>query len=540
MNFLRRAWSRFLSRLISASMANGAEMFFRSYGKPPDTSYSSLVRKFWGWTYACAVVSANRVASTPLRVYASRARGEGRIRNFATRPVPKSEAMRLRAQIKGVEHVQGAEDFVELEEHPLISLLQNVNEFENGFELLELTSIMQDLTGNAYWHVESDKAGVPTKIFLLRSQWMRIVPDVKQFVVGYRYGVETADNSGVFLPANEVIHFKYPNPADPWYGMGPVEAALYTIEGMQLREQFMIATLKNMARPDLIVKYLEGELDRAERQALEAEWNAALRGPMNAGRVKVSDHRYEIEKIGWSPQELKFNEGEEWIMKKICAAFPVPVGLIDTTQISRAPRSGMEGADLFMAQFNTLPRCVRIEQKLNEQLCPRYDARLFVAFDNPVPKDRAAQLQEDKIKLETFQMTINEIRKREGEAPVPWGDVPLVPANIAPLGDATSAEALNGREQRMILNDKAVKYSLGDGSTGGASRAVKGEHAVLEVDGGYVHESLRGVPLVVRRRRRGTDFIDGEARDMAGRGYLHADASTTDAGLLAQVFGEAQ
>lgn len=425
---IKSAKNALFGQVVAASLPSGVMEWMARMGKEPDVSHAALVRKYWGWVYACSVLSATRFASTPLKVYASRAKGQSKVKNFAAKPVDRNKAKCLRERIgKSLDNVGGAEDFEELEEHPLIELLQTANEQENGYEVKELTQTMLDLTGNGYWMLERDKLGVPSKIFVLRSQWVIIQPDKKDFIKGYIYGCDgnRFGQDQLVIPPDQVIHFKYPNPYDPWYGLGPVQAAAYAIESQELREKFVLATMGNMARPDLIVKYLEGELDPRDRALLEREWNSMFKGVKNAGKVKVTDFRYEIDKVGWNPSELKFNEGEEWILRKICSAFPVPEGLIDSSTISKAPRAGMEGTELFMAQNNTQPRCTRFEEKLNEKLCPLYDERLFVAFDNPVPKDRVTQLNEDNQRLANGVITINEVRVREGMDEVEWGDKPL-------------------------------------------------------------------------------------------------------------------
>lgn len=530
MNVITRfkaAGNALFGKVVAASLPSGVLEFMTRYGKVPDVSQEALVRKYWGWVHACANVSATRFATTPLKLYASRGKGETVVKNFSAKPVGREQSAWLRKRLsKSLENVAGAEDFEELEEHPLLDLLLHVNDQENGFEMKELTCLMLDLTGNAYWMLERDRLGVPTKLFVLRSQWVRIIPDRQKFVGGYWYGYNNAWGSDqrLELKPEDVIHFKYPNPTDPWYGMGPVQAAAYAIESQELREKFVIATMSNMARPDLIVKYMEGELDPKERALVEREWNATFRGPKNAGKVKVTDFRYEIDKVGWTPQELRFNEGEEWILKKICAAFPVPLGLVDSSQISRAPRSGMEGSDLFMAQFNTLPRCTRIEEKLNEQLTPLYDGRLFLAFDNPVPKDKVMQNSEDVQRLNTFQITINEIRKRNGEDEVEWGDVPLAPMGIAPLGstpptlEASASNNIPAQPGKQAISTPAAESGLPGGASietdkkkeeqvkvdetqlKKALKSVAGSGLTMEVEGQYVHPTLAGVPVKLRVR----------------------------------------
>jgi len=538
MNIFSRAIAKAASlfpRVVTASLPGGALEFLKRYGKMPDVSQEALVRKYWGWTQMCAQLSAVRLATTPLKLYASRAKGQSYVKNFTTHRVKKDDAAWLRKRLaKSLPNVAGAEDFEELEEHPLLDLLQNVNDQENGFEMKELTSIMLDLTGNAYWYIEKDKMAVPSKMFVLRSQWVKIVPDKEKFVSEYIYGMNTYGQEAVHIAPDSVIHFKYPNPLDPWYGMGPVQAAAYAIESSELREKFILATMGNMARPDLIVKYLEGELDTKERGLVEREWNAMFRGAKNAGKVKVTDYRYEIDKVGWNPQELDFNRGEDWIMKKICGAFPVPIGLVDTTQISRAPRAGMEGADLFMAQFNTLPRCTRIEEKLNEQLCPMYDGeRLFLAFDNPVPKDKAFQLNEDTAKLNTGLTFINEIRQREGEEPVAWGDTPVfmqqaqatqqfAPLGSPPLPPETGTDAGNIQP----TPNKATSSPRGGGFPGGAltegTKKSLSDGMSMEVDGQYVSPQLAGIPVRLVRNERGRFDRRGVGRLRASRDVVES------------------
>lgn len=527
-------------RVVQASLPSGTLEMMKRHGKMPDVSQEALCKKYFGWVYMCAQVSAQRFASTPLKLYASRSKGQSVVKNFATRKVDKAQSQWLKKRIgKSLPQVAGAEDFEELEEHPLLDLLQNVNDQENSYEMKLLTSTMLDLTGDGYWYIERDKMGVPNKMFVLRSQWVKIVPDRDKFISEYIYGVNQFGGEGeaIHIKPENVIHFKYPNPTDPWYGMGPVQSAAYAIESAELREKFILATMGNMARPDIIVKYLEGELDPKERGLLEREWNAMFRGPKNAGKVKVTDFRYEIDKVGWTPQELRFNEGEDWIMKKICGAFSVPIGLVDTAQISRAPRAGMEGADLFMAQFNTLPRCTLVEEKLNEQLCPMYDGeRLFVAFDNPVPKDKREQLNEDSTKLNTCVITVNEVRKRDGEEPVPWGDtpIPLQQAQVAaqqfaPLGSVSQVSPEAGASTNKIPGKSGIQANSTqeneDGFPGGVlfgkENKSAGNGMSIEVDGAYVSPQLAGIPLRIRNERGQFDRR-GVSRLRADRGVVES------------------
>ena len=121
------------SEITTTSLPNGVLEFQRRFGKAPDVSQAALVQRYWGWTYACVQLTAARFASTPLKLYAARGRGQSRVKNFATNPVDRKQQLWLRQRTKSLANIAGAEDFEEITEHPLLDLLQNINDNENSY-----------------------------------------------------------------------------------------------------------------------------------------------------------------------------------------------------------------------------------------------------------------------------------------------------------------------------------------------------------------------------------------------------------------------
>ena len=80
------------------------------------------------------------------------------------------------------------------------------------------------------------------------------------------------------------------------------------------------------------------------------------------------------------------------------------------------------------------PRLIRQEEKLNEKLTPRYDEKLFVAYDDPVPEDKDFKLKERESNLKSGYTSINMERESDHSSPVPWGDIPIMPQMMIPLG----------------------------------------------------------------------------------------------------------
>src|SRR5262249_28786936 len=107
----------------------------------------------------------------------------------------------------------------------------------------------------------------------------------------------------------------------------------------------------------------------------------------------------------------------------IANAFHVPLPFLsgDTNL------ANMQAADHMHKTLAILPRLRRRDEKLNEQLVPRFDpsGRLFVASDDPTPANNDFLLRQEQADLRAGVRTINEVRAGRGLAPVAWGDAPL-------------------------------------------------------------------------------------------------------------------
>jgi len=104
-----------------------------------------------------------------------------------------------------------------------------------------------------------------------------------------------------------------------------------------------------------------------------------------------------------------------------------------------ASRAEAEAHLYSYAQYTLLPRLSRLEQLLTEQLASRYDDRLFLRFADPRPENKELRLQEMEARIRSGYSSINEERAIDGREPVPWGDVPILPMTMGPIGSAPPA-----------------------------------------------------------------------------------------------------
>jgi HK97 family phage portal protein len=296
--------------------------------------------------------------------------------------------------------------------------MKNVNPFSNQFDLFELTELFLELTGHAYWYLVKDLNGLPTEVWVLPSQNMKVIPDKEKFIKGYVYinGMEK-----IPYEEEEIIHFKFPTPGNVYYGCSPLSAVSQAYNINENMNVFENALFSNMARPEGVLETDE-EIGDADFTRISKEWIATYGGVSKVGKTALLDKGLHYKAITITPRELNFLNGRTAVRDEIGSAYGLPKSKLTTDDVNRA---NAEAGNYSYMVDTILPRCRRIQEKINEKLMSQFDSSLFVAFDNPIPEDQNFKLKEKEINLKTGYSSINLERKRNGEAPVPWGDVPF-------------------------------------------------------------------------------------------------------------------
>ena len=396
----------------------------------PDFSNKALVKKYASWVYACANKNAISCAQVPLRLYTAKPVRKTKAL-FPTKHIEGKRKKYLAGSPTSWRYCSKASDVEEVVEHPFLDLMTNVNEFNNQFDILELLFLFQELTGNAYWYIDRDNQfDVPSEIWPLYSQYIRIVVDKQKFIGRYEFVV--SEEEVHVIDPRDMVHFKLPNPQDPFFGMGPLQAAVLAADLSEGMNTYETSLLQNDARPDmaLVLPPTAGipRADDIERQ--RKEWYRRFRGVKNKGNLAILSGGAELKEISITPKEMAFLEGRKATLNEIAAIFGVPLSKLTTESVNRA---NAEAGDYSYMKDTVLPRLRKVEQKINEKLLPMFDDRLFCAFDNPVPEDKEFRLKEVESHLKTGYSSPNEEREKDGLEEVKWGNEPLVPMNIRPL-----------------------------------------------------------------------------------------------------------
>jgi HK97 family phage portal protein len=372
----------------------------RSYtgGISPDADQGELLKAYQGWVFAAATLIARNVAKVPLRLYAT---------------------------ING--------DDQEIWEHPLLELLERVNPLKTPYELWQETIIQLELCGNAYWYLAPNRLGIPGELWPIPPDRMSVVPDAQVLIKGYLYSYQGAT---LAFDRSEIIHLKYPNPNSIYYGMGTLQAATYEYDADLYMKQYSNNLFKNDGRPTGAIT-TDQTLDEGTVRKIQAAWKSVYGGVDKAGKIAVLQGGTKYQQLQMAPNEMDFVNSRKYNRDEILGIFGVPaskLGLVEDVN-----RANADANDATFQSEVIEPRLKMLEDIFAKHLTPRYDARLWLQFDNPVPEDREFALKQQDLHLKNYVISIDEARESEGYEASTWGKVPLVPFNLVPI-DQLSGE----------------------------------------------------------------------------------------------------
>lgn len=350
---------------------------------PPDMSTAELVKSYGeiGWLYACVTKRAEAVASADLHLY----------------------------------RLDSESNQVELFDHPLLKLLEKPNPFTTGYKLDMLTGIFMDLAGEAFWIVERDNRGRPIELWSVNPAYMWVCPDRETFVRGWVY---RCGSDNIPIDPADIIHFFFPNPDNPYRGLGPAQAASVDLQSSKYSKEWNRRFFYNSARPDAVIEF-DRVLDEDEYDAIVKAWNASHSGVGNAHKIGMLEIGH-YKQISTNPKDMDFGNLQTQTRDAILSIFGVPKSVLGITE--DVNRATAETAEYTFAK-RTVKSLLRMRQDdLNAQLVPLFpEERLFLGYDDPTPEDQAAKLAAWTAGHNKW-LTTNEIREQLGLEPVEGGD----------------------------------------------------------------------------------------------------------------------
>jgi HK97 family phage portal protein len=414
-------------RKRSPSAAGGnnwtGSRYVDSFGRNREPNPNELLEELKGTAWTCASMNASTCATYPPRLYVATNQQTQPQPRCVTTPVDQKTIARIRRSCHLPRSITKGAQLNEVLEHPVLSLFQRPNPVHNAFDLWEVTELYMEVVGSAYWHLEMGPLGIPIAIWPIPAQNMRPKrkPNSPNPVDYYEY---IAGSNRQTFQVDEIVHFKFPDPKDPYNnGLSPLRAAYEMVTLASDYLAFREAKFENHAIPDAIVSPKE-TIGEEERDRLESQWNQQFRRG-GAGKILVAESEMGVSLLNHSMGDLAALADHKATKEDICNAFHVPVAFF-TTQTNMANLMASERLHMEMA---ISPRLERRDEKLTSVLLPIYDpsGRLFFASEDPIPVDYEAGIAQQTMDIKYGIVTINEMRSERGLPPVPWGDKPWLP-----------------------------------------------------------------------------------------------------------------
>lgn len=344
----------------------------------------------------------------------------------------------------------------EVESHPLLDLLDKPNAETTKADAMYIIQSHKKLTGDAFWLKIRNGSQIiglrtlpPDKIILnLRPP----TPEDPTVIENYRYqDTINGQKIDVTYDPKDIIHFKKPNPNNAFRGYGAVEALSETIDLDNLTTQTTTQFFKNGAITNFVLS-TESKITDEQLKRLRAELRSSYGGASNAYKAMILGGGLKPVDISYSNKELEFLAQLEWYRDKIMYGFgntKASLGILE--DVNRSTQSGA----IIEWQRNTIkPDMQSIVDTLNEFLVPEFGKNLVLGFCDPVPEDRADDIEEVKDLYPIGVITLDEARElieldpvEDGsgdqfyQAPVPVIQDPSATGNSNPDNNEPDAPA---------------------------------------------------------------------------------------------------
>lgn len=369
-----------------------------TFPQPPLKNVEEYLRAYTGYAYTAISSIAQEVASIDLHLF------------------------------KTV-YVKGQPESTEIYEHEALSAIHYVNPLMTFYDMIEATQIYLELVGEAFW-VVLKVGNKPKEFWLLRPDWVSVVADLQKVIGGYIYhpggGAEK-----VVIPTENMIHFKYFHPMNPYRGKGSIQAAALPLDIHTFAQEYNRNFFFNSAIPSLVFTS-DKPLSEAVVKKFINQWQASFGGRAKSNKVAFLGNGMKMDTISIGGKDMDFTEQQRMMRDDVLAIFKVPKTVLGLTDdVNRANAESTTRA--FMERVVT-PRMKKLVGTLNEFFLPMYgENALFFDFTDPAPEDTEMKLKRYENALKYGWMTPNEVRAEENMESVEGGD-DLPKPSINPFG----------------------------------------------------------------------------------------------------------
>jgi len=314
-------------------------------------------------------------------------------------------------------------------QNDLARLLEKPNPDMDWRTLIEYCIQHQDLSGNSFWSKVRAGNGQVGELWVLPPQAIKVVPGTTRLVANYEYQLGVVKRN---IPPEDMIHFKYPDPGNMYFGVSPLVSAAQAVDIDNEAERFQKVSLENRGLSDLHFE-VPPEATAEQVSRLRQIYQDQQGGPRNARKALFSSAK--VTMLNTTAQELDFTESRRFIRDEICSAFGVPPPMVGNYE--RATLANIETARQIFWRDTMLPVLDRINATLNQHLAAEFGEEYRIRYDI-TQVDALRENLSEKVtqaqQLWAMGIPFNEINRalEIGFDDIDGGEIGYLPAGLLP------------------------------------------------------------------------------------------------------------
>lgn len=341
--------------------------------------------------------------------------------------------------------------------HGFMLVWDRPNYFYTGLYFRECVQQHLDLVGEGVIVLHT-VGNVVVEMWPVRPDRIKPVKHPTKFLTGYIY--VGPDGEEVPLELENVIHLKYPNPSDPYRGMGPVQTVLNDLDASKFSAEWNRNFFINGAQPGGVIE-VEYRMTDTEFDAFLARWRHQHQGVANAHRVAVLENAH-WKDTKFTMEDMQFAELRNLPRELIREAFAFPKPMLGT--VDDVNRANADAGKEIMAENQTVPRLRRWKDTINAFLLPRFanGKTLELDHDDPVPENAEASDRRRNSQATSARNLIlsgyhpDDVSDAMGLPRMRWVGIPTTSSNGQSIEEEKTENKVI-RAQRIDFNDRLLE-----------------------------------------------------------------------------------
>ena len=365
-----------------------------------------------------------------------------------------------------------------VENHPALALLRAPNPEQSKTDLIIELMTHLLITGNAYLEIVRgpDGFGRPTQLGLLRPERVKIKPGVKREDDVFQQWI-----GGVVVsetPAENMIHFKLPNPASDFYGLSPLVTIAREANLDIDLTLFSQAFFEHAGVPFGMLVVSGKKLNTDEKKSVKSEWRKSFGKAASGVRryfelLLLNADEAKYTQLGSPMSELEMPGTRFHVESRIAMGFRVPPIMVGAlVGLEHATYANFEAAEKVFWRYGVAHYLNLVVDRLDRRLMSEFTttatsgAKLIydLAGVQALAEDNTEKLEAVEKLVRSGGFTANESLALVGMAPVTDGDfyvrqfsVVIVqkgdempePASIGSRGVPTPPKSVKANAQRL-------------------------------------------------------------------------------------------